>query len=142
MRVDTQQPSRAMGTLNSSVGGFESRFDVLPDDDVERSDASGGLLRGTSRRRARAQRILPECAGDVERPPLTDEHGAIHDRRHLANVSRPLILGKPPHIVIGDRYRTKAEAIGGSFREVLAKARMSLGRSRSGGITIGKTDRR
>ena len=72
--------------------------------------------RGTGRDRA-----LAEGGGHIQRATLADQHGAVHHRRHFADVARPLVLRQPLHVIVGDRHGAKTEPVRGPLGEVLGK---------------------
>ena len=103
------------------LGRLERSLDVLSNDDVERRNARRRRLARSHRSGSRCPRILTECARNVERFPLTDQHRAVHHRGHFAHVARPLILGQQLHVTVRDRHRSKTEAVRRELREVLGK---------------------
>ena len=82
--------------------------------------AGSGLSCGGRWRSARSC-AQSERRRDAQRPALADEDGAIHHRRHLADVARPAVLRQHPHVVVRDGDRPQAEPMGGAFGKVLGK---------------------
>ena len=111
-----------MRSVNTPMRMPQGGFDVPPRHDIERLDDSGvRLVRRGRVGLAGGPWPLPERGSNIELPALPDEHGAIHHRRHLSNISRPAVLREYPHVVIGDRHRSQAEPVGRAFGEILGE---------------------
>ena len=140
VRVDPEQSRRAVRAFDPAVRFAQRRLDVPADHDVERFDGDW--------RAAAAVEWSGGCDGRVLRPSaavtLSDRPWPMSTARSItAAISRTLP---------GQRYsvntRTSSSDTGTGRRpkrlaarsaKYSAKARMSLGRSRSGGMTMGNT---
>src|SRR5688572_7715986 len=102
MRVEPEKARSAVRAFHPAMSGLERRLDVLTDYDVERRDADRIGTDRTRRSTAGCEGALAESGGHVQGAALADQHGAVHHRRHLTDVSRPLVIRQPPHVVVGD----------------------------------------
>ena len=120
-----QQARRAVRPLHAAKRRGRAASMWRRTDDVQRLDRARRMrprpARARRRRRRPRRSRRAQCRRNLQRLPLADQHRAIHDCRHLADVARPVVRGEQAHVLIGTRHGPQAEAVGGALREVLGE---------------------